>query len=110
MKFEQFPALNKQHEAKYEALSRNVFKGEPYFIHEQVEVEVNQEELAKKEAAKAAKIVDPLASTEEEEGEGGIVGVNLKEIDRLHYHVRAIETDCHIVPMGAMKLNASHEV
>jgi radial spoke head protein 9 len=53
---------------------------------------------------------DPLESTEEEDPENLIVKINLKEIDRLHYHVRAIETECHIVPQGSMKLNHKHEV
>ena len=39
-----------------------------------------------------------------------IVRINFKEIDRLHYHVRAVENDCHIVPHGSMKLTPKHEV
>ena len=53
---------------------------------------------------------DPLASTEEEDGADKEALINLKEIDRLHYHVLAIENDCHVVPMGSMKLNCKHEV
>jgi radial spoke head protein 9 len=34
----------------------------------------------------------------------------LKEIDRVHYIVRAIETDCHAVPYGSFKLTQAHEV
>jgi radial spoke head protein 9 len=34
----------------------------------------------------------------------------MKEIDRLHYHVRAIENDCAIVPIGSHKLTTKHEV
>jgi radial spoke head protein 9 len=34
----------------------------------------------------------------------------LKELDRLHYHVRAIENDCHIIPQGSVKLTPKHEV
>jgi radial spoke head protein 9 len=49
-----------------------------------------------------------LASTVEEEEE--IVKINLKEIDRVHFHVLAIENDCHIIPQGSFKLTASHEV
>jgi len=51
-----------------------------------------------------------LASTEEEDPESLIVKIDLKEIDRLFYHVRAIENDCHIVPHGSMRLNEKHEV
>ena len=51
-----------------------------------------------------------MASTEEEDPESLIVKINLKEIDRLHYHVLAIENDCHIIPQGAMRLNEMHEV
>ena len=34
----------------------------------------------------------------------------MKEIDRVHYIVRAIENDCQITPHGAFKLTTSHEV
>lgn len=51
-----------------------------------------------------------MADTEEEDPELLIVRVDLKEIDRLHYHVLAIENDCHIIPHGAMRLNEMHEV
>ena len=37
-------------------------------------------------------------STEEVDPESLIVRINLKEVDRLLYHVRAIENDCHIIP------------
>ena len=53
---------------------------------------------------------DPLASTEEEDPEASVVRIDLKEEDRLHYHVRAIENDCHIIPQGSFKLTALHEV
>ena len=56
------------------------------------------------------KEVDPLASSEEEDPNALIVPVNFKEIDRVHYIVRAIENDCHIIPQGAMKLTTAHEV
>lgn len=42
--------------------------------------------------------MDPLASSEEEDPASLIVPVNLKEIDRIHYIVRAIENDCSIAP------------
>lgn len=32
------------------------------------------------------------------------------ELDRLAYVVRAIETDCAALPIGAVKLTTSHEV
>lgn len=38
------------------------------------------------------------------------VKCNLKEIDRLLYVVLAIENDCHIIPLGAMRLTENHEV
>lgn len=56
------------------------------------------------------KVQGELSSTEEVDPESLIVRINLKEIDRLHYHVRAIENDCHIIPHGAMKLTLAHEV
>ena len=51
-----------------------------------------------------------MASTEEEDPESLVVKIDLKEVDRLHYHVRSIENDCHIVPHGSMRLNERHEV
>ena len=39
-----------------------------------------------------------------------IVPIDLKEIDRVHFLVRAIENDCHIIPQGAIKLTTAHEV
>jgi len=54
--------------------------------------------LKKKQESKANMERDPLESTEEEDPESLTVKINLKEIDRLHYHVRAIETECHIIP------------
>ena len=53
---------------------------------------------------------DPLASTESEDEAAKIVPVNLKEIDRLQYVVRAIENDCFCVPCGSYKLTTDHEV
>jgi radial spoke head protein 9 len=113
MKFTAFPSLNDQHangdEDEYEKLATHLFSGEPMTILKQVEKSAEEKEADRKaKEAKAKQERDPLASTEEEKEE--IEKVNLKEIDRLHYHVRAIENDCHIVPQGSMKLNQKHEV
>ena len=108
MVFEEFPALNDQHRPEYDKMANLPFKGEPMLVHKTVEVPVDPEVQAKKEAERKAREEDELASTIEEEEE--IVKINLKEIDRLHYHVLAIENDCHIIPMGSMKLTVSHEV
>ena len=108
MVFEAFPALNDQHKDEYDALSGQLFKGEPMFVHKSVEVPIDQAEVDRKAAEKKAREEDELASTVEEEEE--IVKINLKEIDRLHYHVLAIENDCHIIPQGSMKLTPAHEV
>jgi radial spoke head protein 9 len=54
--------------------------------------------------------VDPLASSESEDEAAKVVKINLKESDRVHYIVRAIENDCQVVPHGSFKLNSSHEV
>ena len=51
-----------------------------------------------------------MASSEEEDEAAKQVKINLKEIYRVHYIVRAIENDCHIVPQGAFKLTTAHEV
>jgi hypothetical protein len=46
----------------------------------------------------AEKVQGDLDSTEEVDPESLIVRINLKEIDRLYYNVRAIENSCHIIP------------
>ena len=35
---------------------------------------------------------------------------DFKEVNRLSFVVRAIETDCHAVPEGAFKLTSDHEI
>jgi hypothetical protein len=79
-------------------------------VHKNVEIPVDPVEEQKLADAKALRTEDPLASTEEDEASKGEKPINLKEIDRLHYHVRSIENDCHVIPMGAVKLNSKHEV
>ena len=105
MKFEPFPALNDQHKDKYDAFAAQLFTGEPM----KVLLKVEPDEGAKVEAVEK-KPQGELSSTEEVDPESLIVKINMKEIDRLHYHVRAIENDCHIIPHGAMKLTPLHEV
>jgi hypothetical protein len=74
-------------------------------IHKAVEDKKEEEEMKKKKESKGNVEKDPLASTEEEDPDSYVVKIDLKEIDRLHYHIRAIDHDCHIVPQGSMKLN-----
>ena len=112
MVFRPFPALNDQHKELYDGITQ-MLTGNPKLIHKKVEPEkatgeaaAEQEEAAKK----PPKEVDPLASSEEEDPNALIVPVDLKEIDRVHYIVRAIENDCHVVPQGAFKLTTAHEV
>lgn len=51
-----------------------------------------------------------MESTDEEDPESLVEKIDLKEIDRVLYHVLAIQNDCAIVPQGGMKLTSSHEV
>jgi radial spoke head protein 9 len=96
--FRAFPALNDQHKDEYDKI-RTMLTGNPKLIHKKVEpektAEVGEEEQV---AKKTLKEIDPLASSEEEDPNALIVPIDLKEIDRVHYLVRAIENDCHIVP------------
>lgn len=110
MTFEPFPEFNSQHHAELDKFSGNVFKGTPAEVL--IAVEKSAAEVEAEKAAQEAKNADKtsLDSTEEEDPESLIVRVNLKEIDRLHYHIRSIENDCHIVPQGSMKLTTAHEV
>ena len=82
--------------------------GNPRLVHKKVEAEKSAE--ASEEAPKkVVKEVDPLASSEEEDPAALIVPIDLKEIDRVHYLVRAIENDCQVVPAGTFKLTTAHE-
>ena len=110
--FRPFPALNDQHKDEYDKI-KTMLTGNPKLIHKKVEPEKTAAEAGGEEeqvAKKTLKEIDPLASSEEEDPNAMIVPVDLKEIDRVHYLVRAIENDCHIVPQGAIKLTTSHEV
>lgn len=96
--FKPFPALNDQHKEEYNKL-KSIILGNPKHIHKKVEAdkepgqEENEESIQKQE-----KEIDPLASSEEEDENAKILPVNLKEIDRIHYIVRAIENDCQVIP------------
>mmetsp|Transcript_1353 Transcript_1353/g.861 ORF Transcript_1353/g.861 Transcript_1353/m.861 type:complete len:121 (-) Transcript_1353:374-736(-) len=95
--FQPFPALNSQHSAdKYDQI-KSLFTGDPRLVHLKVEPDREDGQEAAEEQ-KEVKEIDPLASTEEEDEASKIVKVNLKELDRLHYVVRAIENDCAVVP------------
>mmetsp|Transcript_3899 Transcript_3899/g.6621 ORF Transcript_3899/g.6621 Transcript_3899/m.6621 type:complete len:307 (-) Transcript_3899:24-944(-) len=110
MVFQPFPELNSQHKNELDKFANKLFVGSPADILISVEKTDEQAEAEKqaREAAQAERT--SLDSTEEEDPESLIVRVNLKEIDRLHYHVRSIETECHIIPQGCMKLTVKHEV
>mmetsp|Transcript_6566 Transcript_6566/g.10556 ORF Transcript_6566/g.10556 Transcript_6566/m.10556 type:complete len:197 (+) Transcript_6566:104-694(+) len=112
MVFEPFPELNDQHKHKVDDFANKMFQGTPAEVlvavekpEDAAEAEKRAQEAAAREAAR-----DELESTEEIDPNSLIVRINFKEIDRLHYHVRAIENDCHIIPQGAMKLTPKHEV
>lgn len=133
MVFEAFPALNdyfiktanqEAEDAKlkaegkegfgpfvtYETLSKLAFTGNPKLIHKEAPKKVLTQEEKDAIEAKKNKEPDPLESTEEEDPEANIERFDLTEINRLHYHVLAIENECHIVPHGAVKLTTKHEV
>ena len=108
--FKPFPTLNDQHRDLYDHIT-TMLTGNPKLVHRKVEPEksadAEQEELQQK---KTVKEVDPLASSEEEDPNALIIPIDLKEIDRVHYIVRAIENDCNIIPQGAFKLTTAHEI
>ena len=102
--FRAFPTLNDQHKDKYDKIS-TVLTGNPKLVLpggqvEPVKVPGEGGEGAEGDqvAKKTVKEIDPLASSEEEDPNALIVPVNMKEIDRVHYLVRAIENDCHVIP------------
>ena len=111
--FEAFPALNDWHSKPdnnwYLKNAHLPFLGQPTKVHVEVEKKVEtEEEKAAKEARAAART--ELDDTEEEDPMANIVINDLTEIDRLLYHVQAIDFDCAIVPQGSMKLTVAHEV
>ena len=55
-----------------------------------------------------AQINKAVESDEEEEVK--VPPKNFTELDRLAYIVRAIETECQLVPVGAYKLTPNHEL
>lgn len=90
---------------------RGFIQGEPALIHKKIEKEKVPEAVEEENPEPVVpKEIDPLASSEEEDENAKIVPINLKEIDRIHFIVRAIETDCHVIPQGAYKLTSTHEV
>lgn len=108
-KFKAFPELNDQHAEKVNGFTE-LFSGDADKVLIKVEPDkVEGEEEVDGEAAEE-KEIDPLASSEEEDESALIVPRNFLELDKLHYFVRSIETDCHIVPQGSYKLTTSHEV
>ena len=108
--FKAFPALNDQHKDHYDDI-KTMLTGNPKLIHRKVEPEKTAESQEQEEQQKkVVKEVDPLASSEEEDPNALIVPVDLKEIDRVQYIVRAIENDCHVIPQGAFKLTTTHEI
>jgi len=109
--FKKFPKLEDQHKDKVHNFL-SMFSGDPNKVLVQLEPEAKPEdEEAQQQQEEEQKVeFDPLASTEEEDESSKIVPVNLKEVDRLHFTVLAIENDCHIMPHGAMRLTEQHEV
>jgi len=89
--------LNEQHFEEYNKI-KSLISGNPMKIHKQVEPEKREDEEEEAAKQQEQKEFDPLASSEEEDEAAKQVKINLKEIDRVHYIVRAIENDCHIVP------------
>lgn len=99
--------MNDQHRDKYNDI-KSLILGIPEKVH--IAVEPVKQEDGGEEIQEEQKEIDPLASSESEDEAAKIVKINLKEIDRVHYIVRAIENDCHVVPHGSFKLTTSHEV
>lgn len=108
-RFVPFDPLNDQHKADYNQI-KSLITGNPSLILKKVEADKVEGEEAENVEAVQEKEYDPLASSEEEDPLAKIKPVNLKEIDRIHYIVRAIENDCHVVPQGAFKLTPNHSV
>jgi radial spoke head protein 9 len=106
-KFMPFDPLNDYNRNDYNAI-QSLITGNPALILKKVEAERAEGEEVENQEAVQEKEVDPLASSEEEDPLAKIKPVNLKEIDRVHYLVRAIENDCHVVPQGAFKLTPNH--
>lgn len=112
--FMPFPAKNEQHKDVFDTLT-GMYDGNPQNVLVKVEEDVpepieGEEFVQNEEEIKQPEVEDPLASSVEDDPLVNFVKVNLKEIDRLLYTVLAIENDCQIIPLGALRLTENHEV
>ena len=110
MKFEAFPKANDQHNSEYNKLAKELFTGDAQLVHVKCEDPDGWAKIQAKIAARNQPKEDALASTSSDDPHLYVEKINMKEIDRLHCHIRAIDNDCHIVPQGSMKMNQKHEV
>ena len=101
------PGLNDQHK-DYIDRDSSFLMGVPdrKLIQKNEEEEEKQEENQEEEGSEKA---EPNSDDSEPE-EVKVPPKELTEIDRVNYVVNAIETDCHISPVGAFKMTAQHEV
>lgn len=109
--FRKFSNLNDFHRNQYDKL-KDYLTGDPSLVIIKVEADKAEGDDVDNDDQQldSSKPVDPLASSESEDESAKILPINLKEIDRVHYLVRAIENDTHIVPQGTFKLTMNHEV
>ena len=97
--FSELPPLNRELVAKMEE-SRSYFSGQ----HEKVLGGEPGE--AEEEEARGGRSIDEVISAAQNHKKRN----QLIELDRLSYVVRAIEIDCALLPVGALKLTPTREI
>ncbi|EGR29932.1 radial spoke head protein, putative [Ichthyophthirius multifiliis] len=103
--FEELPECNLEYQQQVDTF-RTLFTGDPKTViiplkeeEEAPPADANQEEIQEKA---------PVDSDEDENPK--VKPKPFTESDRLAYIIRAIENDCSLVPVGALKLTPSHEL
>lgn len=109
--FSLLPDLLLEYQDKVNTTSSQLV-GDPKHILVQVNTAADQDgEPAEPEKDKEnEKKAENVEVDSDDEDQVKVVPKNFTELDRLAYIVRAIENDCQIVPIGAMKLTCDHEI
>ena len=113
--FSQLPYIIPEYAERCDGF-RGLFTGNPSTMLYQKEAEENPDKPTE-EVKQADK--DSLADSEDEAEESNLffnlenkkpIPDKFTELDRLAFVVRAIENDCAVVPVGAVKLSPAHEL
>jgi len=107
--FKEMPGLNDQHRDFIDRDSSFLMGVPDRKLIQKGDGEEEEAKDPEPEDDEGSQKADPN-SDESEAEEIKVPPKELTEIDRVNYVVNAIETDCHISPVGAFKMTAQHEV